>query len=231
MLSSIQRSATTLVRRRQSRLLVSASRAMQTRIANDCDIDYKTMFLSEVQKNESLRDDVVNKLAFSSDADAFKQYFTPTHNEGMTEQLRISNNQLRHSSTTEQSRSVHSTVDHHRPLPTSMPQVLAEHEQAIVITENRPPFQIVHVNDAWEGLCGWSMEECRGKTLSLLQGHETDLSAVTSLMNPLLRGEEGGVVLTNYTKEGRRFRNHLRVGPLELEGLFVGVLQEIHDEN
>jgi PAS domain S-box-containing protein len=138
----------------------------------------------------------------------------------MKEQLRISKNQLRH-------------VNHGHydisPLPSTMPQALEEHRQAIVVTEATPPFQIVHVNDVWTGLCGWSMDECRGKTLSLLQGRETELSAVTSLMNQLLRGEEGGVILTNYTKEGRRFRNHLRVGPCD--GLFVGVLQEIHDEN
>ena len=54
------------------------------------------------------------------------------------------------------------------------------------------------------------------------------MSSVTCLVSKVLTGEEGGVVLTNYTKNGRRFRNHLRVGPLD-EGLFVGVLREIQD--
>jgi PAS domain-containing protein len=49
-----------------------------------------------------------------------------------------------------------------------------------------------------------------------------------------MRGEEAGGVITNYTKEGRRFRNRLRVGPLydndaQNPQYFVGVLQEIHD--
>ena len=67
---------------------------------------------------------------------------------------------------------------------------------------------------------------------SLLQGPETDRSAVTAVVSTLLRGEQAGVVLTNYTKDGRPFRNRLRVGPL-MDGdkitHFIGVLQEIHD--
>ena len=70
---------------------------------------------------------------------------------------------------------------------------------------------------------------------SLLQGPETDRSAVTAVVSNLLRGEEGGAVLTNYTKDGRAFRNRLRVGPLMMDGeeetkFFIGVLQEIHDD-
>jgi PAS domain-containing protein len=190
-----------------------------------CGVKYETMLtpvllLFSIYQNESSRNEIANKLAFSSDEDAFKRYVTPSNSETMKDQLRISKNQLRHAN--------HGHYDT-APLPSTMPQALEEHRQAIVVTEATPPFQIVHVNDVWTGLCGWSMDECRGKTLSLLQGRETELSAVTSLMNQLLRGEEGGVVLTNYTKEGRRFRNHLRVAPCD--GLFVGVLQEIHDEN
>lgn len=164
-----------------------------------------------VLQNESFRNEVANTLAFSSDEDAFKHHVTPPISDSMREQLKISENQL-------------FTL---APIPKTMVQALQEQDQAIVVTESSPPFAIVHVNEAWEGLCGYTLEECRGKTLSLLQGQETDLSATTSVVSQLLRGEESGTVLTNYTKEGRRFRNHLRVGPLE--GLFVGVLQEIHD--
>jgi len=104
---------------------------------------------------------------------------------------------------------------------------MEDKDHAIVVTESTPPFQIKYVNAAWEGLCGWTVEECSGKTLSILQGRETDQSAVTSLMNSMLQGKHEDVVLTNYTKEGRSFRNHLSVGPMD-EGLFIGVLREIN---
>ena len=155
----------------------------------------------------------MNALAFSSDEDAFKHMFSPNPSTLMEEQLRISSNQL---------------IPSYKPLPKNMESVKREKRLAIVVTEMNPPFRIVHVNSVWEDLCGWTQEECRGKTLSVLQGQETDLGSVTSLISKILNGEEGGIVLTNYTKDGRRFRNHLRVGPME-DGLFVGALREIHD--
>lgn len=31
------------------------------------------------------------------------------------------------------------------------------------------PFRITHVNKAWTDLCGFELEECQGKSLSILQ--------------------------------------------------------------
>lgn len=31
------------------------------------------------------------------------------------------------------------------------------------------PFRITHVNKAWTELCGFELEECQGKSLSILQ--------------------------------------------------------------
>ena len=118
------------------------------------------------------------------------------------------------------------------PLPTSLDQVFdgtSCADRAVVMTEMHAPFRIVHVNTAWEGLCGYQLEECRDKTLGMLQGPDTNLSAATSLLHQLLQGEEAGTILTNYTKEGRRFRNYLRVAPLHSDPFFVGQLQEIQD--
>jgi PAS domain S-box-containing protein len=147
-------------------------------------------------------------------------------NELMEQQLVNSQNQLR--------RTVEKDEWDDAPLPRTLDDALRPSNRAIVITETTVPFRIVDVNTAWEGLCGYSFVECQGKTLgSLLQGPETDRSAVTAVVSTLLRGEEAGAVLTNYTKDGRAFRNRLRVGPI-MDGdhatHFVGVLQEIHDE-
>jgi len=128
----------------------------------------------------------------------------------------------------------------HPPQPSSeanLPRTIADamtSKEAIVITETKKPFRIVHVNDPWVELCGYSCQEAEGETLgSLLKGPETDNLATTLLISHLLAGQEAGAVLTNYAKDGRRFRNRLRVGAMHEDGTnpthFVGLLQEIQD--
>ena len=60
------------------------------------------------------------------------------------------------------------------------------------------------------------------------------MGSVTALLSKLLSGEEAGALLTNYTKDGRKFRNNIRVRPIMDEMgktvNFVGVLREVKDE-
>jgi PAS domain-containing protein len=140
-------------------------------------------------------------------------------------------------------------------LPLTWPEALTYRtSRAIVITETTRPFPIVHVNAAWENLCGYTQQEAHGRSLgSLLHGKDTEIANITAMLHPLLvsfhnnhnRDEailETGTVITNFTKTGRRFRNRVRIGPLyqEMEAgaaaaetncatHFVGVLQEIDD--
>lgn len=111
----------------------------------------------------------------------------------------------------------------------------SDDQRAIVITEKKMPFRIVSVNSAWETLCGYTAAECNGQTLSCIQGPDTNTASITALMAQLLRGEKAGTILTNYKKDGSKFRNHLSVGPLEDHHgnttHFVGVLKEIQDSN
>lgn len=166
-------------------------------------------------------------LSFAADSnesdDLTSEVFLNAPDERMQKQLANSEGQLRRDMWDDS------------PLPCTLEEALRPSRQAIVITETAPPFRIVDVSTAWEGLCGYSFVECQGKTLgSLLQGPETDRSAVTAVVSTLLRGEQAGAVLTNYAKDGRKFRNRLRVGPLmdkDRVTHFIGVLQEIHDEN
>lgn len=128
----------------------------------------------------------------------------------------------------------HPPIFHEEPLPHNLAEAsIADDPRAIVITEATMPFRIVSVNDSWEKLCGYSQNECRGHTLEMIQGPETNRSAITALMAQLLKGEEAGSVLTNYSKNGRKFHNRLRVGPLKNDqGLvthFVGVLKEVNE--
>jgi len=153
---------------------------------------------------------------------------TRSLNERESSQLRISKAQLLSKSTyPEQRRRQH-------PLPRTLQDALLSSSEAIVITETKTPFRVYNVNAAWEGLCGYSHDESKGRSLgSLLGGKETDACAVTALIHQLfVHGEEATTVLTNYTKEGRKFRNRLSVGPLYDEETnevshFVGVLKEV----
>mmetsp|Transcript_5358 Transcript_5358/g.11767 ORF Transcript_5358/g.11767 Transcript_5358/m.11767 type:complete len:318 (-) Transcript_5358:125-1078(-) len=125
-----------------------------------------------------------------------------------------------------------------RPLPISISDILSskldEDARAIVITDTKNPYRIVTVNTAWENLCGYSREECKGLSVGgVLQGPETDMGHVSAMLGKLIQGEEAGAILTNYAKNGRKFRNDLRVGPIFDEMgktvNFVGVLRELED--
>eukprot|EP00978_Attheya_sp_CCMP212_P006709 scaffold15561_cov55-Attheya_sp.AAC.1 len=125
------------------------------------------------------------------------------------------------------------------PLPKSLEEAMNRANEAMVVTTTHDPFRIVDVNDAWVGLCGYSRQEARGRTLGeLIQGPETDEAQITKTMTQLFGlGQEGGetsTILTNYSKSGRKFHNHLRIGPMiqadgdEVE-YFVGHLKEVHE--
>jgi len=124
------------------------------------------------------------------------------------------------------------------PLPRSLDEAMGNKMShcAMIVTETRPPFRIVAVNEAWEGLCGYTKEEAEGSTIAqLLQGPETDHCAATSLISQLLRGEDAATVLTNYTKSGRKFQNRVRLGPIKDDNdkvsHYVGILREIKENN
>ena len=126
-----------------------------------------------------------------------------------------------------------------QPLPYSINQlnlnVLNKDARPIVVTETRSPYRIVAVNKAWEDLCGYTREECQGRSVgALLQGPETDMKNVMALLSRLLVGEQAEALLTNYTKNGRKFKNRITVGPIFDEMgktvNFVGVLREVKDD-
>mmetsp|Transcript_23942 Transcript_23942/g.56555 ORF Transcript_23942/g.56555 Transcript_23942/m.56555 type:complete len:405 (+) Transcript_23942:238-1452(+) len=166
-------------------------------------------------------------LSMNSSISGFPSMTRPL-NDREINQLRISKSQLVSKCTyPEQRRQKH-------PLPRTLQDALLPSSEAIVITENKMPFRVFNVNEAWEGLCGYSNSESKGKSLGLLLGgKETDTCAVTALIHQLfVHGEEATTVLTNYTKNGRKFRNRLSVGPLYDEETnevshFVGVLKEV----
>lgn len=121
--------------------------------------------------------------------------------------------------------------------------------KAVIITS--PPTkcnshgQIVHVNQCWEELCGFSKDETIGKSLDTLGGFQssTDPKDLAMLSKSIAKGEKTRITLQNLTKDGRIFQNYLRVVPLYDEGnednsvdhkrcmrrivAYLGVLEEV----
>ena len=114
-----------------------------------------------------------------------------------------------------------------QPLPPSLLTATFD-ARAVVITELDHPFKIVCVNDAWTGLCGFTPKEAEGKSLKdLIQGPDTDTSALREMVEELMTGYEAKAITTNYTKAGRPFQNMLRVGRMADDKYLVGVLREM----
>jgi len=120
-----------------------------------------------------------------------------------------------------------------KEIPTTLEDALSD-PRAIVVTALEPPFNVVDVNDAWVGLCGYKREEALNQHLGkLLQGPETNLHTARDMILRLRREHSANAVLTNYTKDGRKFKNKVRAGILSDEQgnakYFVGVLEEMYD--
>ena len=117
-------------------------------------------------------------------------------------------------------------------MPKSLASISSD-ARALVLTESSSPFRIVSVNTSWEKLCGFSQNECRGKTLSCIQGDRTNLAAIRAAMNDVTKGHEVCTVLKNYSKEGTMFQNRLRIGPIRNhQGIvthYVGLLEEVNE--
>eukprot|EP00535_Pseudo-nitzschia_heimii_P006440 CAMPEP_0197174066 /NCGR_PEP_ID=MMETSP1423-20130617/752_1 /TAXON_ID=476441 /ORGANISM="Pseudo-nitzschia heimii, Strain UNC1101" /LENGTH=338 /DNA_ID=CAMNT_0042622959 /DNA_START=91 /DNA_END=1107 /DNA_ORIENTATION=+ len=124
-----------------------------------------------------------------------------------------------------------------RSLPKTMKDALND-ERPIVITTTESPFCVVDVNVAWEGLCGYHREEAIGRNLgSLLQGPDTDMAAANKMVRSLKEKGFSETVITNYSKNGRQFENHIQIGMLtkdvdsdtssSSDVYFVGVLSDI----
>jgi PAS domain-containing protein len=123
-------------------------------------------------------------------------------------------------------------------LPRTLSAALAD-DRPVVVTSADRPYEVVDVNAAWTGLCGYSREEAlRIRDVGvLLAGPDTDPAVGAILVRDLRRDSFAQAVLTNYTKDGRKFRNRVTVGvlaPAAVEGredssglCFVGVLEDL----
>mmetsp|Transcript_24661 Transcript_24661/g.38057 ORF Transcript_24661/g.38057 Transcript_24661/m.38057 type:complete len:414 (-) Transcript_24661:358-1599(-) len=188
----------------------------------------KEEFINFVQRSEYHRETMAYSLSFATaESDFSSAAVQDMLDDRMKEQLRIAERQLVLS---EEEQILNNVVV--EEIPSLYEEAMSMQDQAVVITELEYPFAISHVNDAWVGLCGFSADESVGKTLNILQGPDTNVDKVNTLLEQLHHGTKvGPTILTNYTKEGRKFHNALQMGPLyNDEGRMthlIGVLQEV----
>lgn len=200
----------------------------------------KEDFINHVQKKSHHRDSMVYALSHAApESDFASPHVQQLLNDRQKEQLAHveQHQQYQYSSSSNTSNTPKDMIVQKSdiPLPSTLQEAETETDRAVVITKATYPFHIVNVNDAWVGLCGYTKEESRHRTLGeLLQGNDTDPTALQDMVGQLLHGKESmPTVVTNYTKSGRKFTNRIRAGQLkDAKGEithFVGVLQEVKE--
>lgn len=121
-------------------------------------------------------------------------------------------------------------------------------DKALVITTATHPHLIVHVNKAWESLCGYKKQDVLHQPIGqLLQGPKTNASVTKSMTQQVLSShmasapESIDAYLVNYKASGDSFVNHITAGPLYIEEednqahtkpqFLVGILEEVSRED
>lgn len=99
--------------------------------------------------------------------------------------------------------------------PATYEGALQYSNQARLVMEPRHPYRVVHVNRAWEELCGYRASEVRGMTLSeLLEGPHADPAVLQQVRHAAASASRTQVSCINYRKDGSHFLGHLQVSPL-----------------
>lgn len=161
------------------------------------------------------------------------------------------NQQLKSTSGTYWSKLLPSFVSRHDPIektsttkiPHTFEEALLCQDLAIIVTTPSRPYNIVHVNAAWEKLCGYTRSEVIGKELDFLQGEETNIKVINASLKKLSDPNNHNyedvmdIYTMNHKKDGKLYTNHVTMGKMKLNEttsdveFLVGVLEEVKPED
>jgi len=94
-------------------------------------------------------------------------------------------------------------------------RAMAAANTGIVIADaTKPKFPNIYCNQAFTKVTGYSQSEVIGNNCQLLQGPDTDPTAIAQIREALKNERECQVVLKNYRKDGTAFWNQLAISPV-----------------
>lgn len=96
--------------------------------------------------------------------------------------------------------------------PEEVRSYMCKTADALVVTDRAG--RIVDVNDSWEYLCGYTLEEVKGRTSAFLQGTRTDPMLRAQLSRSVKEDYSIRRRVINYTKNGVEFMNNVTILPL-----------------
>ncbi len=94
-------------------------------------------------------------------------------------------------------------------------QALAHTVNGVVITDaTQPGNPIVHVNEGFSRLTGYTCDEVLGRNCNFLQGSEREQAEVAQMRQAIAAGDPITVVIRNFRKDGSAFWNQVELSPV-----------------
>lgn len=90
----------------------------------------------------------------------------------------------------------------------------AASNQSAVVCLAAPGVPVIYVSDSFEEYTGYPPAEVIGRSLSLLQGPDTEESAVATFRTLIENGQSGTICITNYRKDKTRFVHECALRPI-----------------
>jgi PAS domain S-box-containing protein len=88
---------------------------------------------------------------------------------------------------------------------------------AIMITENKPQYPIIFVNQSFTDMTGYESEELVGQSPTILQGPKTDRAVLDRLRRDISEGKIFHGQAVNYRKDGSEFMMEWKIAPVKNE--------------
>lgn len=107
----------------------------------------------------------------------------------------------------------------------SLADAIAVTPECRVVTTAAEPWTIIHTSKAWSQLTGYRFLDVVGKSCSMLQGPNTEVSAKDMLHAAIKSRKPVKTQLVNYTKDGQPFRCEIECLPVQGGTHFVATIR------
>jgi len=84
----------------------------------------------------------------------------------------------------------------------------------VIADAQHPDYPILHINEAFEEITGYSSQECVGRNCRFLQADDRSQAALNTFRDSLRSRQPATATIRNYRKSGEMFWNEIRVYPI-----------------